>query len=42
MVLTFSWALLERPPVMHPLENFPAFYGKKRFNTTFTRAVHLS
>jgi hypothetical protein len=35
-------ALLESPPVVNPLDSFPAFYGTQRFITTFTRAVHLS
>jgi hypothetical protein len=38
----WSWALLERPPVVKPLDSFPAFYGTRRFITAFTRAVHLS
>jgi hypothetical protein len=28
-----SWALLEKPPIVQPLKNFPAFYGNRRFNT---------
>jgi hypothetical protein len=32
----WSWALLERP-----LDSFPAFHGTRRFNTEFTRALHL-
>jgi hypothetical protein len=35
-----SWALLEEPPIVQPLKNFPAFYGTRRFNTVFTRALH--
>jgi hypothetical protein len=27
---------------MQPLKNFPAFYGTRRFNTVFTRALHWS
>jgi hypothetical protein len=27
----WSWALLERPPVMQPHKNFPALYGTERF-----------
>jgi hypothetical protein len=34
-----SWALLEKPPIMQPLKNFPAFYGTRRFITVFTRAL---
>jgi hypothetical protein len=37
-----SWALLEKPPNVQPLKNFPAFYGNRRFITVFTRAVHWS
>jgi hypothetical protein len=37
-----SWALLEKPPIVQPLKNFPAFYGTGRFNTLFTRALHWS
>jgi hypothetical protein len=37
----WSWALLERPPVVMPLDSFPAFCGPRRFNTEFTRALHL-
>jgi hypothetical protein len=38
----WSWALLEKPPVVRPLDSFPAFYGIRSFNTEFTRALHLS
>jgi hypothetical protein len=36
--LTHSWsrALLEKLPIVQPLENFPAFYGTRRFITAFT------
>jgi hypothetical protein len=27
---------------MQPLKNFPSFYGTRRFNTVFTRALHWS
>jgi hypothetical protein len=37
-----SWALLEKPPIVQPLKSFPAFYGTRRFNTLFTRAIHWS
>jgi hypothetical protein len=40
-ITLFSWALLKRPPVVTPLNSFPAFYGMRRFNTEFTRALHL-
>jgi hypothetical protein len=38
----WSWALLERPPVVKPLDSFPALYETLRFITEFTRALHLS
>jgi hypothetical protein len=34
-----SWALLEKPPVVQPLKNFPVFYGTRRFITAFTRSL---
>jgi hypothetical protein len=37
-----SWALLEEPPIVQPLKNFPVFYGTPRFNAVFTRALHWS
>jgi hypothetical protein len=37
----WSWALLERPQDVRPLDSFPAFHGTLRFNTEFTRALHL-
>jgi hypothetical protein len=37
-----SWALLEQPPTVQPLKNFPAFYGTRKFITVFTRALHWS
>jgi hypothetical protein len=30
-----TWALLKKPPVVQLLKNFPAFYGTRRFITTF-------
>jgi hypothetical protein len=43
-ILTYlrSWALLEEPPIVQPLKNFPAFYGTRRFNNVFTRDLHWS
>jgi hypothetical protein len=38
----WSWALLERPSLVQPLDSFPAFYGTRRFISAFTRALHLS
>jgi hypothetical protein len=37
-----SWALLERSLGLWTLESFPTFYGTRRFNTEFIRALHLS
>jgi hypothetical protein len=36
--LTHSWSRvpLEKPPIVQLLENFPAFYGTRRFITAFT------
>jgi hypothetical protein len=33
---SWSWALLEKLPIVQLLENFPAFYGSRRFITAFT------
>jgi hypothetical protein len=43
-ILTYlrSWALLEEPPIVQPLKNFPAFYGTRMFNTVFTRTLRWS
>jgi hypothetical protein len=30
-----------RQPVVRPFDSFPAFYGTRRFNTEFTRPLHL-
>jgi hypothetical protein len=38
----WSWALLEKPLVVQPLNNFPTFYGNRRFITVFTRTLQLS
>jgi hypothetical protein len=37
-----SWALLEEPLIVQPLKNFPTFYGTRRLNTVFTKALHWS
>jgi hypothetical protein len=37
-----SWALLEEPPIVWPLKNFPEFYGTRRFNTMFTSSPEPS
>jgi hypothetical protein len=39
---SWSWVLLEKPPIVQPLKNFPAFYGIRRFITVFTRSLHWS
>jgi hypothetical protein len=39
---SWSWALLEKPPTMQLLKNFPAFYGIRRFIAVFTRASNWS
>jgi hypothetical protein len=39
-----SWrgTILDKPPVVQPIKNFPTFYGTVRFITVFTRALHCS
>jgi hypothetical protein len=39
---SWSWALLEKLPIVQLLKNFPAFYGTRKFITVFTRALHWS
>jgi hypothetical protein len=39
---SWSWALLEKPPIVQLLKNFPAFYETRKFIIVFTRALHLS
>jgi hypothetical protein len=39
---SWSWALLEKPPIVQLLKSFPEFYGTRRFITVFTRALHWS
>jgi hypothetical protein len=39
---SWSWALLEKLPIVQLLENYPAFYGNRRFITAFTRALPQS
>jgi hypothetical protein len=34
--------LLQKPPIMQPLKNFPTFYGTRKFITVLTRAFHWS
>jgi hypothetical protein len=40
VLTSWSWALLEKPPVTQLLKNFPTFYGIRRFITVFTGALH--
>jgi hypothetical protein len=40
--LSWSWALLDKPPIVQPLKNFTAFYGTRWFITVFTRTLHWS
>jgi hypothetical protein len=37
---SWSWALLEKPPVVQLLKNLSAFYGTGMLFTVFTRALH--
>jgi hypothetical protein len=37
---SWSWALLEKPPIVQPLENFPEFYGTRTFITVLTGTLH--
>jgi hypothetical protein len=39
---SWSWTLLEKPPTLQPLKNFPAFYGTRRFMTTHTIPSYFS
>jgi hypothetical protein len=39
---SWSWALLEKLPIVQILENFPAFYETRRFITPLTWALHRS
>jgi hypothetical protein len=36
----WSIVLLEKPPVVQLLKNFPTFYGTRNVITMFTRALH--
>jgi hypothetical protein len=38
--LSCRWALLEEPPIVQLLKNFPAFYGTRRFITVLTEDLH--
>jgi hypothetical protein len=39
---SWHWTLLEEPPILQLLKNFPAFFGTRRFITVFTRSQHWS
>jgi hypothetical protein len=39
-VTSWSWALLEKPPIVQLLKKFPAFDWTRRFITVFTRTLH--
>jgi hypothetical protein len=39
---SWSWTLLEKPPIVQILKKFSAFYGIRRFITVLTRALHWS
>jgi hypothetical protein len=39
---TRNWALLEKPPTVQPLENFPTIYENRRFIAALIRALHWS
>jgi hypothetical protein len=39
---SWSWALLEKPPIVQLLKNFPIFYEIQKFITVFTRTLHWS
>jgi hypothetical protein len=39
---SWSWALLEKSPIVQLLKNFPAFYRTRMFITASTRALHWS
>jgi hypothetical protein len=40
--LLMELSLLEEPPILQLLKNFPVFYGTRRFITVFTKALHWS
>jgi hypothetical protein len=39
---SWSWALLEKPPIVKLLKKFPACYGIRRFITAFTKSLQWS
>jgi hypothetical protein len=42
LTYSWSWAPLEKLPIVQLLKNFPTFYGTRRFITALTRALHWS
>jgi hypothetical protein len=44
ILFTHSWsrALLEKPPIVQLLKNFPSFYGTRRFSTMFIKVLYWS
>jgi hypothetical protein len=42
LIHLWSWALLEKLPILQLLKNFPAFYETRKFITVFTRALQRS
>jgi hypothetical protein len=42
LIHTWSWALVEKLPIVQLVKNFPAFYGTRKFITVFTRTLHWS
>jgi hypothetical protein len=42
LLTPWSRVLLEKIISLQPVNKFPAFYGTRRFITTFTSACHLS
>jgi hypothetical protein len=41
-ITEWSWAHLQRPPVVQPLRSFPVYYSGRRSITVFITALHLS
>jgi hypothetical protein len=39
LTYSWSWALLEKLPIVQPLKNFPAFYGTRRFSPSIIRIM---
>jgi hypothetical protein len=39
--ITMQLSTTREANIVRPLDSFPAFHGTRRFNTEFTRALHL-